>query len=438
MNDLQHALAEAQKRFIARNPKSAAQLESSARFMPGGNTRTVIYFDPFPLVIARGEGCRLWDIDGYEYIDFLGEFTAGIYGHSNPIIIKAIKDAVDNGLNLAGHTVLEAKFAAAVCARFPQMELIRFTNSGTEANLMALALAKAFTKRQKILVFAGGYHGGVLSFVKGMSPVNVPHDFIIGAYNDVEGATDLIQRHRADLAAILVEPMQGSGGCIPASKEFVGALRTHATACGAMLIFDEVMTSRLSSSGLQPVLGVQADLTTLGKYIGGGSSIGAFGGRADIMSLFDPRRPDALAHAGTFNNNVISMAAGIAGLTEVYTPENAAALNARGEAFRAKLNAMCAAAGAPLQCTGMGSMINFHATTRTIKNVSDLASANMPLRDLLFFDLLENGIYLAKRGFMALSLPIGDAEIAAFIDVFGRFLRDRKSLYAAASSTNAA
>jgi glutamate-1-semialdehyde 2,1-aminomutase len=438
MDDLQHALAEAQKKFIARNPKSAVQLESTARFMPGGNTRTAIYFDPFPLVITRGEGCRLWDLDGHEYIDFLGEFTAGIYGHSNPIVIEAIKSAVDNGLNLAGHTVLEAKFAAAVCARFPQLELIRFTNSGTEANLMALAVAKAFTKRQKILVFAGGYHGGVLSFIKGMSPVNVPHDFIIGAYNDVESAADLIQRHGADLAAILVEPMQGSGGCIPASKEFVDALRTHAAACGAILIFDEVMTSRLSSSGLQPALGVQADLTTLGKYIGGGSSIGAFGGRADIMSLFDPRRPDALAHAGTFNNNVISMAAGIAGLTEVYTPENAAALNARGDAFRTKLNALCAAAGAPMQCTGIGSMINFHATTRPIKNVSDLASANMPLRDLLFFDLLENGIYLAKRGFMALSLPIGNREIAAFIGVFERFLQERKPLFAPASTINAA
>jgi glutamate-1-semialdehyde 2,1-aminomutase len=397
--------------------------------MPGGNTRTVLYYDPFPLSIARGRGCRLWDADDHEYIDLLGEFTAGIYGHSDRTIRAAVEAAFEQGVNLAGHTQLEARLASIICARFPSIDLIRFTNSGTEANLMALAAATAFTGRRKILVFEGGYHGGVLNFSGGRSVVNVPHDFVLGAYNDPDRTLRLIESHAGELAAILVEPMLGSG-CIPADDDFLRGLRDAATRHGALLIFDEVMTSRLSPGGRQQAVNVVPDMTTLGKYLGGGMSFGAFGGRRDVMEQFDPRRSGALAHAGTFNNNVVTMSAGIAGLTHVFTHAAVDALNARGDALRSRLNAVCAARGARLQFTGIGSLLTAHATGRPIRTPADAAQGDATLKGLFFFDMLRRGVYLARRGFMALSLPIGDAETGQLVEAVETFLDTRRDFTA--------
>ena len=185
--DLSAALAEAEEHYRAANPKSLAQHREACAAMPGGNTRASIHVDPFPLTITRGEGARLWDIDGHEYADFLSEFTAGIYGHSHPAIRKAIEEALAAGL-ISGRTMrAEARFAAAICARFPSIELVRFTNSGTEANLMAVSAACAITGRRKILVFNGGYHGGVFYFRGHGSALNAPFDYLIGRYNDLAG-----------------------------------------------------------------------------------------------------------------------------------------------------------------------------------------------------------------------------------------------------------
>ncbi len=428
---LEDALAEARAHYVARNPGSFARHTEACAVMPGGNTRTVIFNAPFPLAIARGEGCRLWDVDGHEYIDLLGEYTAGLFGHSNPVIRAAIERALDGGINLAGHNVFEAKLARLVCDRFPSIDLVRFTNSGTEANLMALATATAVTKRRKVMVFDGGYHGGVLYFGGGSGlPINVPHDFVIAPYNDIAGTTALIAAHGAALAAILVEPMQGSSGCIPADRAFLELLRDEATRHGAVLIFDEVMTSRLSPGGLQQALGIVPDMTTLGKYIGGGMSFGAFGGRVDLMSIYDPRRPDAMPHAGTFNNNVLTMSAGIAAMGEIFTPDAARALTRRGDALRERLNALCRAQAAPVQFTGLGSLLTVHMTARPIRRAADAAAANQGLKELFFFDMLERGFYLARRGMMALMLPLGDAECDRFAEAVGEFLASRRSLMA--------
>ena len=184
--DITAALAEAEEAYRARNPKSLARHLDACAVMPGGNTRSAIHVDPFPLTIVRGEGARLWDIDGHEYVDFLSEFKAGIYGHSHPAIRGAIEAALDGGLNFGAHNALEARFAAAICARFPSIELVRFTNSGTEANLMALVTARAITGRPKVMVFDGGYHGGVFFFRGAPPPINAPFEFVIAPYNDVE------------------------------------------------------------------------------------------------------------------------------------------------------------------------------------------------------------------------------------------------------------
>src|SRR5579883_885862 len=337
---LEAALAESEARFTAANPKSRQRQDEAAKVMPGGNTRTVLFYTPFPVTLVKGEGCRVEDLDGHSYVDLLGEYTAGLYGHSHPVILEAVREALAGGIVLGGPNPYEAPLARLICSRFPSCELVRFTNSGTESNLMAIGTARAATGRSHVLVFEGGYHGGVLTFGHGGSPINVPFPVIYGRYNDTEATLALVERHANELAAIIVEPMMGSGGAIPARRDFLAALREAATRHGIVLIFDEVMTSRLSPGGLQQRLGVIPDLTTFGKYIGGGLTFGAFGGRADLMERYDPHKPGYFGHAGTFNNNVLTMSAGVAGLSRLYTPEAAERLNGAGDALRERLNAI--------------------------------------------------------------------------------------------------
>ncbi len=416
--ELAQSVAAAAKAYARANPKSAHQHQAANDVMPGGNTRSVLYFPPFPLCIMRGEGCLLWDADEHRYTDMLAEFTAGIYGHSDPTIRAAIEKALQDGINLSGHNRLEAELARVICQRFVGIELVRFVNSGSEANLMAVAASKAFTRRRKIMVFEGGYHGGFLAFPPGGSPVNVPHDFIVTPYNDIQTARQAIAAAGNDLAAILVEPMLGAGGCIPGEPDFLAMLRTESERCGALLVFDEVMTSRLSPGGRQALLDIRPDLTTLGKYIGGGLSFGAFGGRADVMGQFDPRRSNALFHAGTFNNNTLTMAAGLAGMTSVLTPERNRDLNARGDRLRESLNALFARRGAILRVSGLGSVMNVH-----------LAEGTEPaVKDLVFFDLLARGFYIARRGMIALSLPVTDADTEGLVAAFDDILSIREGL----------
>ncbi|MCW2596438.1 MAG: aminotransferase class III-fold pyridoxal phosphate-dependent enzyme, partial [Jatrophihabitans sp.] len=414
-------LAQAQARFTANNPASQAAHERAVAVMPGGNTRTTLHYSPFPLTMAGGVGSRLTDLDGHTYVDLLGEYTAGLYGHNNPVIRRAIDAALDGGWNLGAHGVTEAKLAGLLCERFPSVELVRFTNSGTEANLLALATACATTGRRKVLVFDGAYHGSILSFGGGGIPINAPHDWVVGTYNDTTGSRELIRHHGADLAAILAEPMLGSGGCVPADPQFLTALRDGADATGAVLIFDEVMTSRMSDGGLQKRLGITPDLTTLGKYIGGGMTFGAFGGRRRIMSMYDPRRADAVPHAGTFNNNVLSMAAGYAGLSELFTADISQELFDRGERLRTALNAACAQRAARMQWTGLGSLLTVHFQTEPIRAAQDIRPES-DRRELFHLAMLEHGFYLARRGMIALSLEVSDEDCADFCAAVEKFL----------------
>jgi glutamate-1-semialdehyde 2,1-aminomutase len=293
---------------------------------------------------------------------------------------------------------------------------VRFTNSGTEANLMALALATNHTGRSRVLVFEGGYHGGVITFA-GHRDVNVPHDWIVSTYNDITAVEAVFAEYGNSIAAVLVEPLQGSAGCIPGDPVFLQSLRRHCDASGAMLVFDEVMTSRLAPGGAQELLGISPDLTTLGKYLAGGFTFGAFGGRREVMAAFDANAGGRLGHAGTFNNNVVSMAAGVATLTEVLTPDVLAATNARGERLRSELNATFARRGVPMCATGAGSLMNLHATPGPVRNLDDLRSADDRWKELLFFAALEAGFYIARRGFIALSIEITDDDVSAFVDI---------------------
>jgi glutamate-1-semialdehyde 2,1-aminomutase len=425
---LSSALEAARERYARANPESRRLHQEASRHLPGGNTRTVLFHSPFPLRFVHAEGSRLRDADGHEYVDFLSEYTAGVYGHSHPVIRRAVEEALAFGLNIGGHSLLELRFAEAVRARFPNLELVRFTNSGTEANLMAIVAARAFTRREKVMVFSGAYHGGVLYFRHGGHAVNAPFPFVLAPYNDTAGTLELVERHRESLAAILIEPLQGGTGCIPARREFLSALREAATRTGALLVFDEVMTSRLAPGGLAAVHGIVPDLTTIGKYVGGGMSFGGFGGRSEIMSVFDPSRPDALPHAGTFNNNTLTLCAGYRGLTEAFTEEAQIEMNAQFDRLRDRLNELARKARAAMQFTGRGSMMAVHFCDGEIACEADADRGDPSLVELFFFDLLAAGYYIARRGMFAGSLVLGDAECEGLASAVEAFLEERGEL----------
>ncbi len=391
-----------------------------------------MYFSPFPLGIARGEGARLYDLDGHAYVDFLGEYTAGIFGHSHPRIRAAIIEALDQGINLGGPNRWEAELGRLMCERFPSLDKVRFCNSGTEANIYAISTARAATGRTHILVFDGAYHGGVLSFVK-PSPITAPFPFILAQYNDVEGTAALIARHRHELAAVLIEPMIGAGGGITADREFLTMLRDETRQHGIVLIFDEVMTSRLSPGGLQAKLGIIPDMTSFGKYLGGGLTFGAFGGRDAIMRRFDPSETDSFVHSGTYNNNTPTMAAGVTALSQVYTPMAADELNARGDRLRERMNAVFRRQEVAMQMLGQGSLNVIHVHGRPVRRPADVAN-DPKLQALFHLEMLERGIYLARRGLSALSLPLDDADVDRFIEevddfcaIYRPLLRDARS-----------
>lgn len=433
--DLPSSLTAAEDRFVTRNPNSRELARKAAQSMPGGNTRTVLHYSPFPLTIASAKRVELTDIDGHTYADFLGEYTAGLYGHSNPVLEKTIKQALSDGVVLGGPNRFEAEFSALLCARFPSLERVRFCNSGTEANLFAISTARMVTDRERVLVFQGAYHGGVFYFGQHKPPINAPFPYVMASYNDIAGTSALIDKHAGDLAAIVVEPMMGSAGAIPASHEFLQALRSKATEHGIVLIFDEVMTSRLAPGGLQEKLDIVPDMTSLGKYLGGGMTFGAFGGRQDMMRRFNPYELDAVPHAGTFNNNVLSMAAGLTGLRDIYTADAAETLNARGDRLRDRLNAVMQKHDAPMQVTGTGSILGVHFQREPIRRPEDgwpvdetAAYRQGSLQKLLHLDLLEAGYYMARRGFMSLSLPTGDTHCDGLADALDEFLSVRGPL----------
>lgn len=405
------------KRYIDAHPASFSAAQSAAQWMPGGNTRSVLHYDPFPIVIASGDGSHVVDADGHRYLDCVGEFSAGLYGHQQPAIHQAINEAMRAGLTLGGPNRWEVELAQAVCTRFESIERIRFCNSGTEANLFALATARAITARDTFLVFDGAYHGGVLTFSGGGSPTNVPFDWKVLPYNDTDAAREFLQNEGHRVAAVLVEPILGAGGNIPGDKEFLAALRDETARCGAVLIFDEVKTSRCGPAGVQGLLGLTPDMTTFGKYLGGGLPLGGFGGKAEIMEHYDPRRSDALKHAGTFNNNVISMAAGTVGLTHIYTADKAAEFHRRTERYKKELEEKMQAAGLRICLTGHGSMFSINLGLQAPRNAAQVSSDSVALRRLMHLRCMELGVRLAGRGDVYLSIAMVDADLEKLTDV---------------------
>lgn len=407
------AVADAHAAYAAARPRSAAQAEAAARVLPAGSTRSVLDFDPFPFRVARATGSLLHDVDGHTYVDLLGDYTAGLFGHDPPEVAEAVRAVLDRGWSLGAIAEGEHRLAELLVERFPSIEQIRFTNSGTEANLMAISLARHHTGRSKVLVFDGAYHGGLLYFGAHGAPLRAPYDYVMADYNDLDSVARAFDDHGSELACALVEPMMGSGGGIRADDGFLRGLRDACTAIGTLLVFDEVMTSRMSIGGAQLRLGVTPDLTTLGKYLGGGMTFGAFGGSADVMGAFDPARSGGLTHGGTFNNNALTMAVGAVAVDTLLSADALDGLFERGEALRRSLGE--ALSGCGLTVTGWGSILGVHATEGPVRSPRDLGVVDPRVGELLFHRLLARGYYIARRGFIALSLAVTDDQLDGFV-----------------------
>lgn len=377
----------------------------------------------------------IYETDFQRYADFVSELTAGIFGHSEPRIKECLKNTLDNvGFHLGATTSYEERYASYLCGRF-SIDQLRFANSGTEANIHALAAARKFTGRRKIVVFRGGYHGSVLSFGMGMAGNNIDKDdFLIGQYNSISSISDIFAAHGPDIAAVILEGIQGSGGAICGTTEFLAAVRELSTSCGAVFVLDEVITSRLSPGGLGALLNVTPDMITLGKYLGGGMPFGAFGGRKEIMAVYDPRGAHPLGHSGTFQNNALMTNSGYVAMSQVYAPDIVGPFNARGDIFRARLQAIFA--GSRLCVTGQGSLLCIHATKTGLTadqitckdNVAAVEDVN--LKKLLWLELINAGFWVTLRGSIALNLPLPDAVLESFVAAVGELCRRYSDLIA--------
>ena len=433
------------KEYYRRNKKARQFYDRACRYLPGGTTRTLSFYQPYPLFIQKGAGCRIYDVDGNARIDFFNNATSLILGHAHPAVVKAVLERVKLGTAFHAPTLQEVEMARLLCERIPSVKRVRFTNSGTEAAMMALRAAKAFTGKNKIGKMEGGYHGSAdhayvsvrpdvskagpafaprsLSDSLGISPKTMS-EVVVMPFNNAEAIARIVSKERKNLACIIVEPMLGNAGIIPPKKGFLKNLRRITRDNDVLLIFDEVQTFRHSSGGAQALHGVIPDLTALAKIIGGGFPIGAVGGKAEIMSVFDNSGGKAqVPHGGTFNGNPVTMAAGLATMKHL-TPKSFAWLAELGNELRQGLTALFDRYGYKARVTGETSFFKIHFTDQEVFDYrSALRAVNKEEEKKIFFYLLNRGIFLESQLRGCLSVPMGKAEIHALLNGIEDYLR---------------
>jgi glutamate-1-semialdehyde 2,1-aminomutase len=412
-----------------RTERSREIFERLERSIPGGNTRSLAYFPPYPLVISSGSGCRIRDADNNEFIDLLNNYTASVHGHALPAINEAMGNQAALGTVFPAPSELQAELAERIVGRVASVEKVRFANSGTEAVMMAVRGARAFTGREKIIKAEGGYNG-----MWEQVPVSWPQDTYRAAmpeavrelvrivdYNDGGQLEAAMEEGGDEVAAIILEPVTGTG-VFAGTPEYFAAARRLADEHGALLICDEVITLRLGVGGFQGVLGLRPDLTTMGKIIGGGLPVGAFGGRADVMEVFDPSAPHHLHHSGTFNGNLMTMAAGCIAL-DLLTQGEIERVNALGERLAEGLRRSLAGRpdlhGVVNNC---GSLLHVNfGTEGEVSKYSDL-KLDSPMAAAFHLAALDEGIYFAPRGFMNTSTAMDEQVVDEALGACSRAL----------------
>ncbi len=397
--------------------KSEAAFERAKRVIPGGVNSPVRAFRSVggtPVFVREASGCMLVDVDGNAYIDYVMSWGPLILGHANPLVIAAVRDAAERGTSFGAPTEAETELAELVIAMVPSIEKVRFCSSGTEATMSALRLARGFTGRAKVIKFAGCYHGHADAFLisagSGALTNGVPdspgitdgvaRDTIVIDYNDTQGVWNAFEQYGEQIAAVIVEPYVGNMGLVLPLPDFLPALRAACTRYGSVLIFDEVMTGfRVAPGGAQEREGITPDLTTLGKIIGGGLPVGAFGGRGDIMSCLSPEGP--VYQAGTLSGNPLAMAAGLATLRGLQNSKNYPHLEELGLRFALGMSEVLTRHSVPHVSANRGSMVGFFLTDGPVTNVSDAKRSDTALYGRFFHAMLDRGVYLAPSQFEA-------------------------------------
>lgn len=397
--------------------RSQQEFARAQRVLPGGVNSPARAFGGVggtPVFMQRGDGAYLYDLDGNRYLDYIGSWGPHIFGHRPPEIMAAIHAALDRGTSFGAPTELESELAELVIAAVPSIELVRMVNSGTEATMSAIRVARGYTRRDKLIKFAGCYHGHVDSLlVKAGSgalthghpsspgvPLGCTQDTIVLDYNDVAAVAATFETHGDQLAAVILEPVVGNMGLVVPTREFLTTLRTLCDRHGTVLIFDEVMTGfRLAYGGAQELFGITPDMTTLGKILGGGMPVGAYGGKADIMRQVSPSGP--VYQAGTLSGNPVAMAAGIAMLKLLKTRNPYPQLAAYTERLAAGLSRLATAAGIAHTCPHVGSMITFFFAAEPVRNLTDATQSDTARFAKFFHAMLDRGVYLACSQFEA-------------------------------------
>ncbi|HKT28120.1 glutamate-1-semialdehyde 2,1-aminomutase [Dyella sp.] len=408
--------------------------QRALKLLPGGVNSPVRAFKSVggePFFTARAEGAYLWDVDGKRYIDYVGSWGPMIVGHNHPHVREAVERAVRNGLSFGTPCPAEVLMAETITRLVPSIEMVRMVNSGTEATMSAIRLARGATGRNKIVKFEGCYHGhgdsflvkagsGALTFGVPTSP-GVPTanaDLTLTLpYNDLQAAQTLFAEHGRDIAGLIIEPVAGNMNCIPPQEGYLQALRELCTRHGALLIFDEVMTGfRVALGGAQALYGIKPDLSTFGKIIGGGMPVGAYGGRRDLMEQIAPAGP--IYQAGTLSGNPVAMAAGLAMLELVQAPGFYERLAARTRLLTDGLQAVADGEGVPFSTNRVGGMFGLFFTHETVSSYAQATAADTAMFNRFFQSMLEHGVFLAPSAFEAgfLSSAHSDEDIAATLD----------------------
>ena len=433
-------------RYQQMTPKSRERWLEATDYLPGGDSRHSIFWDPYPIFVASASGCHVIDADGTDRLDFINTMTTMILGHAPKPVMDAVKQQLDEGVAYNAPNYHQVSLAKLLCERIPSFDLVRFTNSGTEATLNTLRAARAFTGKSKFAKVEGGYHGThdavtvsvrvdpekagdpqrptALAASEGLAE-GVTDQVVIIPFNDIEASRQILEENKDQLAAVIVEPVMGSVGMVPGSSEFLTMLRDFTADNGIILIFDEVISFRVAPGGAQQYYGVTPDMTSLGKIIGGGFAVGAFGGRKDIMDLYDPTKGAKVSHAGTFNANPVTMLAGAVTMEQL-TDDVYRSLAERTEQLRQGIRQVCADLEVPVQVTGLGSLFGIHFTDQPVDGYRAVAKGDYKLKNQVFLGLMNEGILMASNLVGGLSTEIGDEEIAAFLDALRRVLERQR------------
>lgn len=428
--------------FLAKTTKSGEIHEAAVKVLPGGETRTVAYMDPYPLCIDRAQGVFLWDADGNQYRDFLNNHTSMIHGHAHPYIEQKIIEALRKGTGLPAVLEEQIALASCLCGRVPSVEQVRFCNSGTEATMYAARTARAIMGRNKIIKMDGGYHGttDLMEFntkppkvksgtyhkvpvpdSKGIPP-KVGEDLLFAPFNDLDEMESILSAHASETACILVEPIMGAAGFIKPKEGYLKGLRELADKYGVLLVFDEVQSLRLSTGGMQKREDVVPDLTAMAKIIGGGLPVGALGGKKEYMKVFDSSKGPELVQSGTFNGNRAVMAGGLAAM-ELLDEAAVTEVNRKGDVLGEMVQKSIDKYRIPVSITQLGSFMHIHFTEKAPTNYQEALTSCPHLQLLFHMELLLRGIFAAPRGTWALSTVMTDEDIriaaAAIDEAFG-------------------